>query len=285
MAVPTDRVLRALTRDNSFRVMVAVTTHTAQGAIAAQGATGPTALRFAELLTGAVLVRETMSPFYRVQALLSGVGGKGRLLGDSSPDGSTRGLVALTPGADTFETGPGSQLQVMRTLASGQTARGIVDVAAATSVAQAVMVYLQDSEQIVSVVGIGSSPGPDGVELAGGYLVQLLPDANRGALKTMTERLTGLADATELLRSAGGDAQGLLDAVLRDVAYDPLGDESLSFHCWCTPEAVLAAIATLGHEEIATLMQEDEAIELSCDYCRKSYRVARSQLAGLLEQS
>ncbi|MBM4360718.1 MAG: Hsp33 family molecular chaperone HslO, partial [Deltaproteobacteria bacterium] len=152
-AAPTnparDRVVRALTDDDTFRVMVAVTSDTVRGAIAAQRASGKTARHFAELLTGAVLVRETMSPQYRVQGVMKGVGGKGTLVADAHPDGLTRGLVQLPKGLEAFEIGPGSSLLMMRG-AARQVYRSVTEPPDGGGVSEALMGYLHASEQIIS---------------------------------------------------------------------------------------------------------------------------------------
>ena len=73
----TDSVLRAITDDGAFRVIVARTTDTVQNVLKAQGAQGPTARHLGDLVTGAVLFRETMAPNLRVQGILKGSGGSG----------------------------------------------------------------------------------------------------------------------------------------------------------------------------------------------------------------
>ena len=67
---PADTVLRAMTDDGAFRVMVARTTDTVRAIVAAQQVDGFAANQLGDLVTAAVLVRETMSPPNRVQVLL-----------------------------------------------------------------------------------------------------------------------------------------------------------------------------------------------------------------------
>ena len=71
----TDSVLRAITDDGAFRVIVARTTDTVQHVLSAQGAQGNTGKNLGDLVTGAVLFRETMAPNLRVQGILKGSGG------------------------------------------------------------------------------------------------------------------------------------------------------------------------------------------------------------------
>src|SRR5262245_66609462 len=89
-----DRALRAMTDDGAFRAIVVRTTDTVDQLLRAQKAEGAAAERLGELATGAVLVRETMAPDYRLQALLRSGDKKRRLVADSHPDGGTRGLLS-----------------------------------------------------------------------------------------------------------------------------------------------------------------------------------------------
>src|SRR4051812_23211585 len=123
-----DSVVRAMTDDGSFRVIAARTTQTVRGSIAAQSARGATAVSYGDLLTGAILVRETMAPTLRVQGILRGASGRGRLVADSHPDGMTRGLVTLPRGGGDVELGGDATLETMRSLANGALHKGVVEV-------------------------------------------------------------------------------------------------------------------------------------------------------------
>src|SRR5262245_13427729 len=118
MSSPSDTVLRTITDDGAFRVITVRSSETVRAAIAAQDASGGTARLFADLVTGTVLVRETMAPKLRVQGILKGAGGRGSLVADSRPGGATRGLVQLQKAPD-FHLGAGARLQMMRTLPNG----------------------------------------------------------------------------------------------------------------------------------------------------------------------
>src|SRR5690606_20665013 len=107
-AAGDDVVLRAITNDGAFRVMVARTTCMVREAIERQAAVGESARAFGDLLTATVLFRETMAPQLRVQGVLRGAGGSGTLVADSQAGGSTRGLVQLRPGKPQIDVGEGS---------------------------------------------------------------------------------------------------------------------------------------------------------------------------------
>jgi molecular chaperone Hsp33 len=280
-----DRVLRAITDDGSFRVITADTTSTVRAALERQSAQGDTARHFADLVTGTVVIRETMSPQYRVQGVLKGAGGRGSLVADAHPDGTTRGLVQLPADVAEFRLGDGSVLQVMRRMANGKVYRGIVQAPPNGDVSTALMAYMQESEQVVSVVAVGAH-WADGAPLrAGGYVVQLLPGAQRGPLMVMTERLENMASIEALLAAGEAAPDRLLAELLYGFPHAQLDDSEVRYGCRCDRQTVVAMLANLGREELQSIVDEQDVIEITCDYCNTDYRIGKQHLEGLLQPS
>lgn len=275
----TDSVVRALTTDGAFRVIVASTTSTTRGAVDAQAARGATARHFADLVTGSILVRETMAPTLRVQGIVKGAGKTGGLVGDSHPDGSARGLVQVASGVEIDLDG--ALLQMMRTLPNGALHQGIVELGGDLS--QGLMIYMQQSEQVESVIAVGTLFEGDRVVDAGGYIVQLLPEASPGALALMTERLTKLPPLAELLGGARSEPRALLAELLTDQAYEVLEESPLRFECRCSHERVLASLGTLPRHEIKEMRDERRTFEITCDYCQVDYKITTEDLEGILD--
>lgn len=280
-----DHVVRAITDDDNFRVITATTSQTVRAALEAQRATGNTAKHFADLITGTILIRETMSPTHRVQGLLKGAGGRGNLVADTHPDGLTRGLVQLPEGVDEFRLGPGSMLQMMRSMARGGVHRSMVEPTTGGTVPEALMTYMQESEQIVAMIATGVAWDGDRVAHAGGFVVQLLPGAARGPLMVMTQRLEDMPRIDALLGQLEGSAHKLLGELLYQMPFAQLDVRPVSFGCKCSREAVVASLASIDRAELADMVRDSEVLELSCDYCHSEYRISRAHLRGLLESS
>lgn len=279
-----DSVLRAITDDGAFRVITARTSQTVSGAIAAQGATGNTARTFGELITGAILYRETMAPQLRVQGVLKGSGGTGSLVADSHPSGRTRGLVQLKGGRE-LDLENGAVIQMMRTLPSGRIAQGLVQLPSGGGISQALMEYMQTSEQVVSMVAVSTVVGAGGDFAAGGYMVQLLPEVGRGPLMVMTERLREFESIDERVGEPGFSPESLLEQLLDGMPFTRLEESAVSFECWCDELRVVAAIATLSRSDLEHLLADGEVLEIACEYCKREYRIPPARLRGLLERS
>ncbi|MGB5348867.1 MAG: Hsp33 family molecular chaperone HslO, partial [Polyangiales bacterium] len=192
-----------MTNDGAFRIVAARTTDTAEAVISAQELSGLAAQDMADLLTAAVLYRETMAPSLRVQCIVRFEDNAGQLVADSHPDGWTRGLFQKGSGeapADIRKTR--ATLQMMRTLPNGDLHRGVVELPENGNLSEGFMRYMQLSEQIVSMISLGSVvAGPDAA--AGGYVVQLLPEAveAEAAMETMTKRLEHFVEIRDRLQA------------------------------------------------------------------------------------
>ena len=274
-----------MTDDGTFRVITARTTETVAGALRAQGIAGPTARYLAALVTGVVLIRETMAPQLRVQGILKGARKSGTLVADSNPTGQTRALVSSAAKETGLDIGDGAILQLMRTLHDGRLHQGIVEVPEPGGISEALMAYMQASEQVTTMVAVGTVFDGDDVTAAGGYLVQLLPGAERGPVAIMTERLVDFTSIDERLAAPAFVPAGLMEDLLYGMPFTWLGDSQVRFECWCSQTGVLGAMSTLPRTEVQQLVDEGEVLEISCDYCNREYRIAPAELRGLLEES
>jgi molecular chaperone Hsp33 len=282
---PRDHVVRAMTDDGAFRVIAAQTTQTVQGAVDAQKARGETARWFGDLLTTTVLTRETMSPEQRVQGILQAPGRAGSLVADTHPDGATRGLVRRGEGNDQIVFGNGTILQMMRTLPSRKTHQGVVELPAQGGVPEALMAYMQTSEQVVSFVAVATWIEETSVRAAAGYIVQLLPEVETGPLAVMAERLADFESLDSLIRRGAAAPDALLDEILYRMPYTRLEERPVRFACQCSHMRVVLSLSTLSRDDIQDLIAPGETLEIDCDYCGKSYRVTPAQLRGLLQKS
>ncbi len=288
-----DRVIRAITIDGSFRVIAVRTTDLVQQAIAIQGVDGGDARVFGELLTGAVLVRETMSPSHRVQAILSRPE-RGQMLADSHPDeggdesrgAMTRGLVnRVGDGALAELLGEGAVLKVIRSMPRGQIHQSIVE-ATGARMSQALMTYMQESEQVLSTLAVTAVVEGGRVVAAGGFVVQILPEIHEGPLALMTERLThDFANIDAFMVEHDGDARLLKDELLFGLPHEELFEGVVRSGCDCSEARVLSAIATLGAQEIAQIVARGEVVSLTCEYCHTPYAIGAETLRNLLTPS
>jgi molecular chaperone Hsp33 len=281
----TDRVVRLMTMDGAFRLMAAVTTDTARGALGAQATGDALGLRLAELITGAILVRETTQPSRRVQMVWRDRQGRS-LVADALPDGVNRGMV--NPGDDRAVAEDGDHmLSVNYTLPNGELHQGIISIAGGDDMGSALMRYFKQSEQITAMVAVGAVSGPGGVRVCGGYVVQLLPEATAEVIEAMMAQLARLESIEDLLTGRGGTAAELAATVFDGFEHAELASSPLRFGCTCSETRVMLSILTLPDDDIASII-DGEPLQVRCDACGASYvidpdavRAFRDQRRGL----
>jgi molecular chaperone Hsp33 len=276
-----------MTNDGAFRIVAARTTDTSKAVIAAQKLSGAIAHDMADLVTTAVLYRETMAPSLRVQCIVRFDEEAGQLVADSHPDGWTRGI--LQPGSgdappDLRETR--STLQMMRTLPNSDLHRGVVEVPESGNLSEAFMRYMQLSEQIVSMISLGSTIEGES-PAAGGFVVQLLPEATEAeaAVETMTKRLEGFVEIRERLQKSDGSPSRLIEQIFEGMPFTWLHSSDIRFGCQCSQLRVMTTLSVLDRSDIQELVDEGEPLSIGCDYCGAFYTVEIAQLQGLLSSS
>jgi molecular chaperone Hsp33 len=278
--------MRAMTNDGAFRVVAARTTDTARAVIGAQKLSGDIAHDMANLVTAAVLYRETMAPSLRVQCIVRFEGGAGQLIADSHPDGWSRGLLHGPKGNPPDMRSERATLEMMRTLPSSNLHRGIVEVPQSGNLSEAFMRYMQLSEQIVSMISLGSAV-EDENPTAGGFVVQLLPEATEAeaAMQTMTKRLEEFVEIRERLQGSDGSPALLIEQLFEGMPFTWLHSSDIHFGCHCSEVRVMTALSMLDRSEIQELVDEGEPLSIGCDYCGASYKVDVAKLQGLLSTS
>ncbi len=279
-----DSTIRAITDDGAFRVIVAKSSATVRRIAELQGALGVNAKNLGDLVTATILFRETMAPDLRVQGILRGARGHGTLVADSAPEGKTRGLLQTKEGAPVFAT-EGAHLQMLRSLRNGAINQGVVAVPPGGGITQAAMAYMAESEQVDTMLAVGTVLDDSGqIVEAGGYLVQLLPELGRGPLALMAERLEDFRTIEHML-TPDFTPEWLRDELLYGLPFTALDRTPLGFECWCSEERLLGALSSLDRSEIQAMIDDGEPLEIACDYCTKQYRIQPNKLIGLVTPS
>ncbi len=274
-----------MTNDGAFRVVTVRSTQMVADVCRIQAASGSAAHALGDLLTATALFRETMSPHLRVQGILRDPKGFGTLVADSAPEGATRGLLQKGKAPGDHMSGE-ALLQMMRTLPNGSINQGIVRVNFGDTISEGMMAYMRDSEQVDTMLAVGTIVSEKGVvTAAGGYLVQLLPEVGRSPLAVMAQRLEDFPEIRALVADENFSPEWLRDELLYGMPFTELNASPLSFSCWCSEDRLLGALATLDRTEIQSMVDDGNPVEITCDYCLKDYAIQPVRLRGLLREN
>jgi len=171
---------------------------------------------------------------------------------------------------------------------TGERYQGIVPLEGA-SLAEAAESYFAQSEQIPSLVRLATSHDSNGRCIAGGVLIQHLPEGEDGRERLHTRLDHPEWDHVRILGSSVRDEE-LTDIALpletlvwrlfgEEEEVRLLGGRVLAKGCRCDPDHIRSVIARFPADEIAAMADDDGQISVDCAFCSKVFAVAASEFA------
>lgn len=144
--------------------------------------------------------------------------------------------------------------------------------------------YLTDSQQTPSAVGLNVLlDEEDKVAVAGGFLVQVLPDASEEEIARFEKRIQEMPAISTLL-SSEDHIEALLAAIYGEDDYKRLSEEDLAFVCDCSKDRFMNALATLPTQELQAMIEEDQGAEIICQFCQTPYQFDVADLEGIINE-
>ena len=290
-----DQLIRATAAGGGIRVVGVITTKLTEVArqrhqlsYVATAALGRT------MAAGLLLASSMKRPQSRVNIRVKGDGPLGGILVDAGLDGTVRGYVdnpavELPPNAAgklDVGTAVGRQgyVYVVRDIGYGYPYSSTVELVSG-EIGEDITHYLATSEQTASALTLGVYVGRNGVEAAGGLLLQILPRAaeDLDMVTTLEQRLSSLTGFTPLLR-ANKTLPQIFEDLVGDMDLTILPESQLvRFHCPCSFERMLGALKMLGEDELQDMIEKDNGAEATCHFCNEIYHTNSDQLAQLID--
>ncbi len=277
----SDHLVRILTNDGAARVTVAVTTLLVED-VRRRQQTDPTAtVAIGRLATAAALVGSLLKGRQRVALIIEGNGPLRRLQAESDAEGRVRAslkepVANLPPRDGRFDVvgaiGRAGFLSVVKDLGLKEPYRGMVQLVS-SEIGEDLAYYFTTSEQTPSSVALGVELGRQAeVAAAGGFLVQLLPDAGPELAGRLEQNLKALPPTTTLLRQ-GLSPEAIAARLLEGMSFRTLATAPLVFTCSCSYPQTLKLLRMLGSEELDQLIAEDGEASVTCEFCKEVYAV------------
>ena len=164
---------------------------------------------------------------------------------------------------------------------SGERYQGIVPLEGA-SLAEAAESYFAQSEQIPSLVRIGVSHDAGGQVVAGGLMLQHLPEGEEGRERLHTRldhpewghvAALGGSVRSEELADPDLPLETLLWRLFNEDEVRVLPGIAPTRGCRCDPDHVARVIARFPAEERAAMAGPDGRIEVNCEFCARLFTI------------
>lgn len=288
------KIVRCITVDGSVACMATDSTDIVSEMERIHKTSAVNTAALGRLLTGASLMGDMLKNKDDSLTLrINGSGPAGQLVAVSDSSGNVRGYienpvvelplnskgkldVAGTVGRDGY-------LTVIKDMGMKEPYVGQVPIVSG-EIAEDITSYYAVSEQIPTVCALGVLVNPDlTVKAAGGFLINVLPFAEDSVLDKLEKAIEGLEPVTQMLTD-GLTPEEICRHVMKGFELDILDESDASYKCTCSRERMERALISLGKKELEEL-SEDPETEISCDFCKNSYKFTSSQIKDLAKQA
>ena len=142
--------------------------------------------------------------------------------------------------------------------------------------------YFTVSEQTPSVVGLGVMVDTDSsVKHAGGFILQVMPDAAEETIAALEEKVAG-ADPVTTMMDNGMSPEDILEYYLGDLGLKITEKFPVRYYCGCSKEKVAGALVTISTEGLQEMINGGEQIEFKCYFCNSAYKFSTEELEEII---
>lgn len=142
--------------------------------------------------------------------------------------------------------------------------------------------YLAQSEQIPSAVGLSVFvQSDDHIEVAGGFLIQVLPGASDEAINHLETTLRELPLVSDLLREGKAPEQ-ILETIFAGRDLKILEKMPVEYKCDCSKDRFEKALASLSKDDLQEMIDNDHGAEAVCRFCGHKYYFSEEELKYLV---
>lgn len=300
-----NKAIIALDRSKSFRVYLTISTDLVQEAADIHDTTPLAAAGLGRVLTAAGLMGIMLKDADNKLTLhFKGDGPAKQILATAYSDGRVKGYIS-NPYVDLPLNDKGKldvggslgvgELTVIKDLGMREPYTGTIALVDG-EIADDLTAYFFISEQQNSSVALGVKVERDlSIGAAGGMIIQMLPDAEEGAVDALEKMIGEMPPLTTLIsqlaeddQDAGKRVAALLQKIFQDVPeeYQPeiLEEREIRWECDCSRERIENALLTIGRKDLTEIIEEDGQAELQCQFCCKKYHFNKDDLVAILDR-
>ena len=291
----SDILLRGNSMDGGIRVFAAITTDLVNEAQRIHK-TYPTATAALgrTLTMSAIMGAGLKNPDDSITIQFKGDGPLGNIVAVCNNISEVRGYVANPyvdiPRKDNGKLDVGTAvgkgfLSVIRDLGMKEPYIGQVPIVTG-EIAEDMTYYFAESEQVPTAIALGVLVNPDmSVKAAGGFMLQLMPEATDETAARLEEILKEIKPVTTMIDS-GMSAEDILFTVTD--GFDMLISNkpvTPKYKCYCSKERMEKALISIGKTELEDLIREQGSAELTCQFCDNRYTFDKTELEKLLKEA
>ncbi len=282
----SDYIVRGMAANNQVRFFACNSTDTVEKARITHNTSPVVTNALGRLLTGGVLMgamckndTDTLTIRLQCQGPIQG------MLITANSKGEVKGYVSepevMLPAKDVAKAIDLGVMSVIKDIGLKEPYVGQTHLVS-SEIAEDLTYYFVTSEQIPSSVALGVLHNADAtVSKAGGFIIQLMPFAEDKLIDDLENRLKNFSFTT--LLEQGISVENIINKLFD--GYDVTFTDTMpcAYVCDCSKDRVEKAVISLGRKEIADMIEENQPIEVVCDFCHTKYSFSPDELLNFLK--
>ena len=288
-----DYLVRGMTMDGSVKVVAIRSTEMVRTGATIHNTTPNATAAFGRALTAASMMGNMQKVENGSMTLqIKGGGPIGTIVCVADPVGNVRGYVH-EPNVPLVEKHPGKldvgatvgtdgALTVIRDMQMKEPYVGSVPLVSG-EIGDDITAYFAQSEQTPTACALGVLVDRDqSVKVAGGYLLQLLPNASDEVIDKLEEGIRRAGAVTTMLEQ-GMTPEDILGHVCGELGVVFMETTPVSYKCYCSRERVTSALISLGRKELTEIMEDNKPFPVGCQFCSEEYIFTPEDIQELLK--
>lgn len=290
MSTKKDYIIRGMDKERNFRFFGANTRELVNTAVQKHGTSPVASAALGRTLTAVSMMGDMLKQDTdRVCILIKGDGPLGGIITESNGKREVKGYV-YNPNVESHHNHLGkldvggavgnANLTVLKDIGLKEPYSGQVPMLSG-EIAEDLSYYFLASEQTNSVVALGVLVDRDyTIKQSGGFIIQVLPDAQEEAISALEEKLKTFTSVTERLEK-GQSIEYMLEQLLGEI--EIMATNETSFVCDCSKDRMERALISVGKKDLEEIKEQDGQAELVCPFCNDKYVFSKKELEEIIE--
>ncbi|AYE35550.1 Hsp33 family molecular chaperone HslO [Clostridium septicum] len=289
-----DKIIRATAKDGMVRIIAGETTNLVNEGSKIHECTPVASAALGRMLTAGALMGITLKSEKEVMSLKINGGGEAKGITVTAYEGAkVKGFIGNPYGNLPLNEkgkldvggyiGKDGDFIVIKDLGMKDPYVGQVPILTG-EIGEDLAYYFTVSEQTPSAVSLGVLVDRDlSIKVAGGFIIQMMPNADELLADLITYRLEEIPSITKMLEEHG-DIKKVLEFIFEGMDLKILEEIEPKYTCNCSRERVERALISIGEKELSEIYNDGKEEELKCHFCNKSYKFTSEEIGDLLEK-
>jgi molecular chaperone Hsp33 len=290
-----DKIIRATAKDGMVRIIAGETTELVNKGREIHECTPVAAAALGRMLTAGSLMGYTLKSEKEVITLKINGGGEAKGVTVTAYEGgNVKGFIGNPYGDMPLNSkgkldvggyiGRDGEFTVIKDLGMRDPYVGQVPIYTG-EIGEDLAYYFTVSEQTPSAVALGVLVDRDfSIKVSGGFIIQMMPDADELLSDLITYRLEEIPSITQMLQEHGS-IDKVIEFIFEGMDLKILEESKPEYTCNCSRERVESVLLSIGEKDLREIYEDGKEEEIKCNFCNTAYNFSNEEIGELLNKA